>query len=90
MKKYILEVFTGDLPKAGTDANVFLTIFGEKGETSEIHLAHSKTHSDKFERNNVRLQKFVHSEFLLLLNINLRWINFQLRKLIWANFMVLK
>ena len=43
-KKYLVEVFTGDERNAGTDSEVFLTIYGEKGETSEIHLKKSKTH----------------------------------------------
>ena len=53
-KKYTVEVFTGDFPKAGTDANVYLTMFGEKNESTEFYLEDSETHRNKFERNNVR------------------------------------
>jgi hypothetical protein len=31
--KYTVEVYTGNKTGAGTDANVFLTIFGEYGDT---------------------------------------------------------
>ena len=49
-------MYTGNVSKAGTDANVYLSIYGEKADTDEIHLSHSKTHSNKFERNNVHLR----------------------------------
>ena len=46
-------MFTGDVKSAGTDANVFLTIYGEYGDTGERQLGKSETHSNKFERRNV-------------------------------------
>ena len=52
-KTYNVSVFTGDVSGGGTDANVFLTIFGDKGDTGERKLAKSETHTDKFERGNV-------------------------------------
>ena len=52
-KTYSVSVFTGDVSGAGTDANVFLTIFGDKGDTGERKLAKSETHTDKFERGHV-------------------------------------
>ncbi|CAH1787210.1 unnamed protein product [Owenia fusiformis] len=52
-KKYNVNVYTGDIRGAGTDANVFLTIFGEKGDTGERKLVKSETNRDKFERNQV-------------------------------------
>ena len=48
-----MEVFTGDQPQAGTDANVFVTLFGETIQSPEIALVDSDTHLNKFERNNV-------------------------------------
>ena len=33
--KYKVSVFTGDKPNAGTDANVFINIFGELGESGK-------------------------------------------------------
>ena len=37
----------------GTDANVYITMFGDKGDTGERQLKKSETHKDKFERNQV-------------------------------------
>lgn len=45
---------------AGTNANVFLTIFGENGDSGERKLAKSDTHYDKFERNQVRIIYIIH------------------------------
>lgn len=33
MNKYIVSVFTADMKGSGTDADVFLNIFGENGDT---------------------------------------------------------
>ena len=52
-KKYVVEVFTGDVRGAGTDANVFLTIHGDKGDSGERKLLKSETFTNKFERNQV-------------------------------------
>ena len=49
-----MSVFTGDVRGGGTDANVFLTLFGYKGDTGERKLAKSETHRDKFEKGQVR------------------------------------
>ena len=46
-------MYTGDIKSAGTDANVFLTMFGENGDTGERALTKSETHRDKFERGQV-------------------------------------
>ena len=53
MKDYIVEVFTGDVSRAGTNADVFLTVFGEFGDSGEKKLIKSETHMNKFERNQV-------------------------------------
>ena len=50
----MVDVYTGDVRGAGTDANVFLTIFGDKGDSGERKLHKSETHSNKFERGQVR------------------------------------
>ncbi|XP_052229243.1 lipoxygenase homology domain-containing protein 1-like isoform X2 [Dreissena polymorpha] len=50
-KTYTVKVKTGDKSGCGTNANVFLTIAGDKGDTGERKLAKSETHMDKFERN---------------------------------------
>ena len=56
MHKYEIRVFTGDVKNAGTDANVFMTIFGEYGDTGDRQLSKSTTHSDKFERSHVSIR----------------------------------
>lgn len=47
-------MYTGDESKAGTDANVFIKIYGENGNSGEKELKTSKSHRNKFERNQVR------------------------------------
>ena len=53
VKKYTVNVVTGDVSRGGTDANVFLTIFGEHGDSGEQHLSNSETNKNKFERAQV-------------------------------------
>ena len=48
-------VHTGDKRGAGTNANIFLNIFGELGDTGDRPLEKSKSNRDKFERNQVSL-----------------------------------
>uniref|UniRef100_A0A667ZD74 Lipoxygenase homology PLAT domains 1 n=1 Tax=Myripristis murdjan TaxID=586833 RepID=A0A667ZD74_9TELE len=50
---YKVSVRTGDMYGGGTDANVFLTIFGDLGDTGERKLSKSETNSNKFERGEV-------------------------------------
>ena len=52
--QYAVSVHTGSKRGAGTDANVFLNIFGEQGDTGERRLHTSKTNMNKFEKGNVR------------------------------------
>ena len=51
MKHYKVHVFTGDKWRGGTDANVYLCIYGEKGDTGKRQLKQSSTNRNKFERN---------------------------------------
>ena len=52
---YEVAVFTGGKSGAGTDANVFLEIFGERGDTGERKLKASKNKEQKmFESGQVR------------------------------------
>ena len=55
---YTIRVFTGDVRGAGTNANVFLTLYGDRGDSGERKLVKSETHMDKFERNQV-FMKFI-------------------------------
>ncbi|XP_054613031.1 lipoxygenase homology domain-containing protein 1-like isoform X2 [Dunckerocampus dactyliophorus] len=50
---YKVSVMTGDMYGAGTDANVFLTIYGDLGDTGERKLSKSENNSNKFERGSV-------------------------------------
>ncbi|XP_048065057.1 lipoxygenase homology domain-containing protein 1 isoform X2 [Megalobrama amblycephala] len=50
---YKVSVRTGDMNGAGTDANVFLTIYGDLGDTGERKLRKSESSSNKFERGAV-------------------------------------
>ncbi|KAJ8400007.1 hypothetical protein AAFF_G00400460, partial [Aldrovandia affinis] len=50
---YKVSVMTGDVYGAGTDANVFLTIYGDLGDTGERKLSKSESNSNKFERGAV-------------------------------------
>ena len=43
------------MKSAGTNANVFLTIYGNKGDTGERKLEKSETHFDKFEKGQVSI-----------------------------------
>ena len=52
-KPYQIKIFTGDISMAGTDSNVFLRVYGRKGESGEKQLKDSDTHMNKFERGNV-------------------------------------
>ena len=47
--KYEVTVITGDIKKAGTDANVHITIFGTHGDTGKRPL--TQKFRDLFERN---------------------------------------
>jgi hypothetical protein len=58
VKKYVVDVYTGDKLRAGTNANVFLQIFGELGDSGEKKLVKSETHMDKFERNQVTYHNY--------------------------------
>ncbi|NXX22199.1 LOXH1 protein, partial [Podargus strigoides] len=45
---YLISVHTGTLPSSGTDAEVFITVFGEQGDSCKRRLRHSN-----FERGQV-------------------------------------
>eukprot|EP00047_Mylnosiga_fluctuans_P014195 m.36272 g.36272 ORF g.36272 m.36272 type:complete len:2392 (+) comp5381_c0_seq2:48-7223(+) len=54
---YTVSVATGDVPKAGTDANVFVNLFGAKGETGALKLVESTSFRNKFERGHIDIFK---------------------------------
>lgn len=55
---YKVIVHTGDIRSAGTDANVSLKIFGDKGDSGDLELKNSETHRDKFERGQTDIFTF--------------------------------
>ena len=57
MTTYHVYVYTGDKFGAGTDADVYIQLFGEEDDTGTVNLKSSKTHKNKFERN--KMDEFV-------------------------------
>ena len=51
--KYLVQVHTGKKSYAGTDANVYINIFGDLGDTGNRFLKYSKTNRNKFEKGKV-------------------------------------
>nr|XP_013810081.1 PREDICTED: lipoxygenase homology domain-containing protein 1-like [Apteryx mantelli mantelli] len=49
---YSISIHTGTLPASGTDADVFITVFGEQGDSCKRRLRHSN-----FERGQVRMSE---------------------------------
>ena len=47
---YQVSVKTGDVRGAGTDANVFIQLFGDKGDTGKQQLRNAENSKNKFER----------------------------------------
>ena len=46
--KYRISIYTGDKRGAGTDANVYITLFGDLGDSGEKKLDNNK---NNFERS---------------------------------------
>jgi len=55
VRNYEVEVYTGSEFNGGTDANVYLQLFGERGDTGKRRLLSSKTNTNKFEQGNVSI-----------------------------------
>ena len=54
---YHVSVKTGDVRGAGTDADVFIKLFGVKQSTSNVALRSAEHTKDKFERGRTDLFK---------------------------------
>ena len=54
MIEYRVSVITGDKLGAGTDANVWIELYGERGDTGRRMLKQSTKNRDKFEQGKVR------------------------------------
>lgn len=50
---YSVQIFTGNIPGAGTDAKVYITIYGDLGDTGERYLGKSENRTNKFEKGTV-------------------------------------
>ena len=50
---YHVKIKTGDVFQAGTDADVYLKIFGEKGDSDKVNLRAANSTSNKFERGQI-------------------------------------
>jgi len=46
---YKITVKTSDMSGAGTDADVFVVLFGEYGDSDEVHLRDSETNRKRFK-----------------------------------------
>ena len=53
MKKYKINVFTGDLHNAGTDADVTVILYGSLGDSGEWKL---KNNENNFEKGKYELK----------------------------------
>ena len=51
---YEITLYTGDVKDAGTDAHIFVKVFGAGGSSSDIVL---EKHSERFERGRIDLIK---------------------------------
>ena len=56
---------------AGTDANVFLVLYGEKGQSGKLRLKESKTNKDAFEKGKKDLFKVASSNIGEITKINI-------------------
>jgi len=75
---YTVKVFTGDVYGAGTDANVFLNLYGDNGDTGERQLKDSSTNMNKYERNQVQTTQCLFPAFFSSNHITKRALKFWL------------
>lgn len=48
--EYEISVHTGKVMNSGTDANVYIKMYGENGESETHHLSRSRKNPDPFQR----------------------------------------
>lgn len=61
---YKITVKTSDLRGAGTNANVYIVLFGENGDSGELHLKDTENGENPFQRN--QFDSFVFKNILTL------------------------
>ena len=59
---YEVLVYTGDRWAAGTDADVYLTLYGTRGDTGRRYLTHAEGSEEKFRRDQVTLNNTCFSQ----------------------------
>lgn len=67
---YSVQIFTGNVPGAGTDAKVYITIYGDLGDTGERYLGKSENRTNKFEKGTVC---GAHRVYPLLFSSQVQW-----------------
>jgi hypothetical protein len=86
--KYIVRVETGDIYQAGTDSKVYITLFGEHGDTGErplirktqVKVDDDRMHRDLFERNHTDSFVVEDLDLGMLSKINVRHDNSSWKK----------
>lgn len=53
MNSYLITVITSKKSFAGTDANVYIELYGSRGESERIFLKNSKSKSKTFESGSI-------------------------------------
>ena len=48
-----MNVKTSNVKGAGTDANVYVRLFGDNGDSGDLHLKKSETFKDPFENDQI-------------------------------------
>ncbi|VEL09029.1 unnamed protein product [Protopolystoma xenopodis] len=66
---YEVTVYTGDLAGAGTDATVWLQIYGDRAEKNKTEVHFLRSRSDNFERGAVDKFKIIEMHFIILQDI---------------------
>lgn len=73
----LINIHTGTLPALGTDADVFITVFGEWGDSCKRRLRHSH-----FERGQVSTESFSLMYLILLFSNTIFLFNYEVPALI--------
>jgi hypothetical protein len=50
-----MTIFTGDIPKAGTDSNVILKFFGSKSSSSDIFIEKIESRFERASSDNLHV-----------------------------------
>ena len=81
METYHVYLTTSDERGAGTDANVYIILYGENDDTGQNFLKSSKTNKDKFERG--KTDEFVIEAVQIGDIQKIRWVRIWIKLFIW-------